>query len=338
MPPMAADRGIAATWNPGSEGDGQRDEAWESPMDTHELEVSVVICTCARRDLAHACIASVVAQREVDRDQVEIVIVDNSPSGYFRDEAAGWARRAPVAITYVHEPARNIARARNAGCRAARGRFIAFIDDDERAAPEWLARLLLAAKTWPGDAVCGPVLPEFDGGKPPDWDPDGAHFRKVFDLPGGAALEVAPTCNLLLRRGTCLLDPAPFDARYGHTGGSDTAFTYDLTRRGRRIVWCPDALVHEFVPHDRMEMGFQLWRTFVQTQNFVRIQLQRDVPLRALVRGGWLMAKGLALMLGALPGVVASVFATEDRVFGLRAPLFFGLGLALWPISIARYR
>jgi succinoglycan biosynthesis protein ExoM len=303
------------------------------------LEVSVIMCTCARRELAHTCIASVVEQRDVDPNRLELVIVDNSPSAYFREDAAAWADRAPFSIVYVHEPVPNIARARNAGCRAARGEFVAFIDDDERAEPDWLARLLRAAETWQSDGVCGALRQDFDGGTAPTWDPDGLHFQGCFDLlPPGTPLQWAYSGNLLLRRRTCLSDTAPFDVRYGQTGGEDTAFTYALTRGGRSIVWSPDAVVHEFVPRHRMEMGYHLWRRLATAQISARVQLQHDAPVRATLRGTWLIAKGLGLTLGALPAAITSCFATEERLFSLRAPLFTGLGLALWPIPIKCHR
>jgi succinoglycan biosynthesis protein ExoM len=298
---------------------------------------SVIICTVVRRELANACIASVVAQHGVDPDRLEIVVVDNSESGYFQEDAVAWADRAPCPVVYVHEPVRNIALARNAGCRAARGAFVAFIDDDERAAPNWLARLLRAAEAWQADAVYGPVFPDFEGGEPPAWDPTGSCFRRFLNLEPGARLEVAYTHNLLLRRSTCLLDQEPFDARYGRTGGEDSAFTQLLTRRGRKIVWCPDAIVHEFVPLSRARVGFHLVRLLVQTQNFVRLQLEHEAPLRGLVRGAWLIAKGLGLALCSLPSATASLLAPKDRVFHLRAPVFYGLGLMLWPIKLRRY-
>jgi succinoglycan biosynthesis protein ExoM len=263
--------------------------------------------------------------------------VDNSPGGYFRADAAVWVKQASCPVVYVHEPVPNIALARNAGCRTARGNLIAFIDDDERADPLWLSQLLRTLEEWDADAVAGPVSAEFEDGKPPAWDPLGSHFGRSRDLKRGAQIEVAATNNLLIRRSTCLLSAEPFDTRYGRTGGSDTAFTYFLTRHGRKIVWCPDAVVREFVPLNRARIRFQLVRLLAQTRNFVRIQLQHESPSRAVIRGGWLIAKGLALVLRSLPSTAASFFAPEERIYHLRAPLFYGLGLMIWPIGIWRY-
>ena len=52
------------------------------------------------------------------------------------------AERNSLQITYVHAPARNISRARNACLALATAPLIAFIDDDEVASPQWLAALM----------------------------------------------------------------------------------------------------------------------------------------------------------------------------------------------------
>jgi succinoglycan biosynthesis protein ExoM len=301
------------------------------------ISTSIVICTVARRDLANACIASVLAQREVDLRQLEVVIVDNSESGYFQDGATAWADRAPCPVVYLREPVPNIARARNAGCWAARGAFIVFIDDDERADPLWLARLMRAAEEWQADAVYGPVLPDFECGEPPAWDPTGSCFRQFLDLQPGAWLEIAYTHNLLVRRSTCIVRPEPFDTRYGRTGSEDTAFTYGLTRRGRKIVWCPDAVVHEFVPRKRMDPAFHLYRVFVQTQNFFRIQVAHEPFPRAVVRGVKIAAYGLRKVLHSLPLVAMTLFSPPERAFPPRRLLCHGLGALTWPLRFRRY-
>ncbi len=55
---------------------------------------------------------------------VEVVVVDNGSS----DATAKVAAAAGARV--VHEPERNIARARNAGARAARGEILVFVDAD----------------------------------------------------------------------------------------------------------------------------------------------------------------------------------------------------------------
>jgi hypothetical protein len=142
---------------------------------------------------------------------------------------------------------------------------------------------------------------------------------------------------LLVRRSTCIVCAEPFDPRYGRTGSEDTAFTYGLTRRGGKIVWCPDAVVHEFVPRKRMDLGFHLYRVFVQTQNFFRIQVSYEPFPRAVVRGIRIAAYGLRKVLHSLPLVAMSFFLPRECVFPPRRLLCHGLGALTWPLRFRRY-
>ena len=67
------------------------------------------------------------------------------------------AAEAPFPVRYVHEPAAGVANARNAAMAAASGELIAFLDDDEEAAPGWLAALIDAQRRFDADVVFGPV-------------------------------------------------------------------------------------------------------------------------------------------------------------------------------------
>jgi glycosyltransferase involved in cell wall biosynthesis len=81
---------------------------------------------------------------------------------------ADFASASPIQIIYCVEPERNIALARNRALENARGDFIAFIDDDEFPAHNWLANLLTTLEKHAADGVLGPVRPFFDT-PPPAW-------------------------------------------------------------------------------------------------------------------------------------------------------------------------
>ena len=69
--------------------------------------------------------AAAVYQRQ-RRATVEIIVVDNNSS----DRTGDVAREHGAVV--VHEPVNNIGKARNAGVRAARGKFLAFCDADNQ--------------------------------------------------------------------------------------------------------------------------------------------------------------------------------------------------------------
>ncbi|MGH2727704.1 MAG: glycosyltransferase family 2 protein, partial [Actinomycetota bacterium] len=92
--------------------------------------VSVIVTTYERQAMLGEAIASVLAQTIQD---FEIVVVDDAsptPATAPADPRIRVVRRE----TNGGEPA-----ARNSGLDAARGRYVAFLDDDDRYVPERLA-------------------------------------------------------------------------------------------------------------------------------------------------------------------------------------------------------
>jgi glycosyltransferase involved in cell wall biosynthesis len=104
-------------------------------------EVTVVIPTRSRWDLlSTAALPSALGQEKVD---VEVVVVDDGST----DETAERLRAGYDARVRVvrHTRSRGVARARNAGIKAARAEWIAFLDDDDLWAPRKLRVQLDAA-------------------------------------------------------------------------------------------------------------------------------------------------------------------------------------------------
>jgi glycosyltransferase involved in cell wall biosynthesis len=97
-------------------------------------EVTVVIPTRSRWDLlSTAALPSALGQEDVN---LEVVVVDD---GSTDSTAAGVAGVGDQRLRLVrHEEPRGVAGARNAGIEAARGEWIAFLDDDDLWAPRKL--------------------------------------------------------------------------------------------------------------------------------------------------------------------------------------------------------
>ena len=100
--------------------------------------ISVVMLTYNRERLVSHAMDSILDQTYRN---FEYIIVDNGSSdrsGAIADEYAAQDPRVRV----IHRPRGNIGAGRNTGLDAAQGEYIAFIDDDDWAEPDWLAFLL----------------------------------------------------------------------------------------------------------------------------------------------------------------------------------------------------
>jgi glycosyltransferase involved in cell wall biosynthesis len=103
--------------------------------------VTVVMPTWNRPQLLLEAIASVDAQTF---PSVEIIVVNDGGMGV-QHLLSGLALRRP--LTYLaHQENRGLAAARNTALQHARGRFIAYLDDDDRFLPTHVETLIAAAE------------------------------------------------------------------------------------------------------------------------------------------------------------------------------------------------
>jgi exopolysaccharide biosynthesis WecB/TagA/CpsF family protein len=309
------------------------------------VQTSIVIPTFRREHFLPRLLERCAAQEGLPSDSYEIVIVDNSPEMSARTIIANLTAGSAAKVRYVHEPRPGISHARNRGILEARGDFVAFIDDDEVPSPQWLAALLEAQHTHRADAVLGPVRPLFEGMPRRFANLFRQFFTQSSDMPtgtpigpnrpfrlasGGECHRPMASNNALLVKARCFEEAEPFDPRLGLTGGEDTLFFKRLHRRGRRIVWCREALVHEKVTKDRLSPRWVLRRKFRDGQITASTCLLVDPPER-LELAIWLAIGAVQILLHAPLGLLMLPFKPDaglrnlcQAATGLGKLLFFG--------------
>lgn len=114
--------------------------------------VSVIVPVYNVRPYLRSCVDSILAQSLTG---IEIVLVDDGStdgSGLICDEYA----RQNKCIQVIHKDNGGLGSARNAGLDAATGEYVAFVDSDDRIAPEMYQQLLLALRDSKADlSICG---------------------------------------------------------------------------------------------------------------------------------------------------------------------------------------
>jgi glycosyltransferase involved in cell wall biosynthesis len=155
--------------------------------------------------------------------------------------AAPLAVAADGRVRNVVEPNRNPATRRNRAVSASRGELLAFIDDDARAAPDWLATAVAFLDAHPDVLALGGPDPAPDDSSVAELISDtllatpligsgvAAHEnrRGVFDVRSPSDIALV---NLFVRRGAF----TGFDETIGYIG-EDTALIESLMRRGRVV-------------------------------------------------------------------------------------------------------
>jgi len=164
--------------------------------------ISIVIICRDETAYIEPCLDSIAAA--ASGVPCEIVIVDGGSRDDTIAHCRSWASRSPVTLRVV-ESAPGYARQRNAGVRAARYPWIAFISADVRVPPSWLREIAAAT-----DSDAGVMIGSFD--LVPDGD-RGAWMaplaRTIYPPVCGSDIERCSTVNLVARRE--LLLACPFD-------------------------------------------------------------------------------------------------------------------------------
>jgi glycosyltransferase involved in cell wall biosynthesis len=291
-----------------------------------DVRVAVCVATYRRPEGLLRLLHALEAQEAIGGAvEVAVVVVDNDVSGSARAicrEAAAWL---PLPLRYAVEKRRGIPQARNAALDAAGDAdFVAFIDDDVTPEPGWLASLLAMQSRTDADVVTGPCLACFVE-PPAPWLADGG----FFDGPrhdDGTRLATAYTHNVLVRGALVAAGAARFDERFALTGGEDSELFGRLARDGARIVFCADAVVHEWVPTSRARASWILRRAFRTGAAGTWVEASRGAGSIAAIAGHGLrcLAKaGIQLLSGVFTGRAEALHALRlgcygaGRIFGL---------------------
>jgi succinoglycan biosynthesis protein ExoM len=263
--------------------------------------VSVCVCTYRRPGLLKRLLKELSQQDTADLFTFSVVICDNDQTQSAEPVISNARETYPVPVKYCVESRQNIALARNKVVENAEGEFLAFIDDDEFPAHDWLLKLFKTCIEYKVDGVLGPVLRHFDDA-PPAWLRKSRFYvRRVNPTGMQVDWHEARTGNVLLKREVIGTETAPFRPEF--RAGEDQAFFRRKIGEGRRFIWCADAEAYEVVPPAR-------WK---------RIYLIKKALLRGATAG--LHCDGI--------GIVKSVIAIPLYALAMPVALLFGQHYAM---------
>jgi succinoglycan biosynthesis protein ExoM len=222
--------------------------------------VDVCVASYKRPELLANLLQALIAQETDGELRFRIIVADNDAARSAEPVVRSFRGRG-VDLLYGVEPEQSISLARNKSLSLATADLIATTDDDLLPDRRWLVTLYRALRAYGADVVHGPVLPEFLPGTP-------AYIREcpVFNRPdpptGATSGYVYTTASSLFRRALVAHLDAPFDPRFGRTGGEDSAFFNALEKRSARMVWCHEARVIGPIPAARANLRWLIKRRF----------------------------------------------------------------------------
>jgi glycosyltransferase involved in cell wall biosynthesis len=231
--------------------------------------VTVLICTHNGAARLEPTLTHLAAQRVPPATPWEVVIVDNASTDDTAATASRlWPAAAPAPLRVITEPLLGLGHARRRGLEAARYGIVAFVDDDNWLAADWVAIAAAVMATHPDVAACGGFSEAVYEAAPPSWlapftpllavGPTATPAGDITDAPGllwGAGLVLRLAAWQALVRGG--FEPL-LVGRTGRalTTGEDAELCLALRLAGWRLWFEPRLRLRHYMPASRLSWPY----------------------------------------------------------------------------------
>lgn len=243
-----------------------------------DVIITAVICTCNRHELLSKSIESLINQ-SLEKEKYQILIVDNNSTQDTRSLVEDYRKKVSN-IDYIFEPAQGLSKARNIGWKHARGKYVAFIDDDAQASPQWLENIILRFEDLNDNCalVSGSVFPIWEV-PPPKWlTKRMKRFLSLIeriDHIGEVADENYLAGTNISYKKACLLEVGGFNEELGRKKGcllsmEELHLKRKLHRYGYKSFYQPQIRVDHFIPENRLKRKWFFKRFFWQGRSEAR--------------------------------------------------------------------
>lgn len=255
----------------------------------------------------------------------EILVVDNNSS----DDTPAFIERCQsesrAPLRNVREPRPGVAAARNRGVREARGKWIAFFDDDQVADRDWLRQLRKGALELNSRFVGGAVhllLPE---GTHRDLDATCRMLlgeSKWSTKPRRYDHRINPGCGNMMVARSVFEEVGLFDERIRR--GEDTDLYRRATAAGIASWYLPDAIIHHITPEERLTDAYLLKLSYTMGDLLSVVDWEIRPPWWAAAL--W-FAKGCRLVLLHWPWLqLEKLRGRKEQILGRRCQLSISTG------------
>src|SRR5262245_21357176 len=100
-------------------------------------DVTIVVSTHNRSSRLNRLLTTLLIDQEAAGVAYDVILVDNNSTDDTVEIVKPW-RRSFSTLQYIFEPRQGVSFGRNAGVAAARADIVAFTDDDNEPAPDWV--------------------------------------------------------------------------------------------------------------------------------------------------------------------------------------------------------
>lgn len=293
--------------------------------------ITVVVCTYNRADMLDSALTSIEEQIVPNTIHFEILVMDDGSTDSTADVVSRHAERSQVHVRYINQANLGVAAARNRGVVEAQGDWIAFFDDDQIAAQEWLSRLF--ERTEGVDIVGGPCRLMLHHNVAPVVDSTvrrllGENPYMAQERPTSVALLDPRVREAIPGTGNVLVKKSLFQrvGLFNDNGiyGEDLELFRRAESAGALFAIAPNAIVFHVIPPSRLSTTYllPLARKGGCSQAWI------DTSICGYNRALWnCLLRVLHLTSSTLPRLaIALITRNGSNLLGRRCSLHFALG------------
>jgi glycosyltransferase involved in cell wall biosynthesis len=222
------------------------------------------------------CLESLTKQT-ADAADYEVIVVNNNSTDHTEKVADTFARNYSN-FRVVKENNQGLSYSRNRGWQEAKGEYVAYIDDDAKAAPDWCEKIISAFQSADPRpvAVGGKYHPWYESEKP-DWFKDEYEMRTWGDEAGFLQLPNArygfSGSNMAFRK-EILHKYNGFSTDFGMIGnrlrlGEDAELFSRIYENDPSFWYDPAIMVFHWVPSKKMRARYILQRCFAAGESMI---------------------------------------------------------------------
>lgn len=245
------------------------------------IEVSIVVCTANREELLKKCLDSLLKQT-AKAGSFEVLIVDNSVKKSAK-EIVKDSQKTNKNFKYIHERKTGLSFARNSGWQEARGKFVAYIDDDSIADRNWIQNIISFIAGHPEVLVFGGPFGRYALIPIPRWYPKDFYVlnlgNKVRPLKAGR--EWLSGTNMVFKR-SILQKYKGFDTALGMSGkkvayGEETNLQARIIKKEKtNIYYVPSLKMKHLLSTEKLSLRWLLHSRYLLGKSIVKSHGRRD--------------------------------------------------------------
>jgi glycosyltransferase involved in cell wall biosynthesis len=251
------------------------------------VQISLLICTFNRADTLNYCLNSLTKQT-IPPSLFEVIIINNNSSDDTAKIAASFVKEHNN-FQLVFEPKKGLSHARNRGINESKSDWIAFIDDDAKAHPNFVEVALDTIQNYDFDCFGGFYNAWFRHGPPPSWLPKdfGTNRTWLPDKLGELPPDKEFSGGVCAYRKQVVIEAGLFPTFLGMQGdkigyGEENYIQRRIRELGYKVGFNPNLQIDHEVRKEKLTVRWHLFRSFAIKRDHL-ILSQEKIPLRRLL-------------------------------------------------------